>query len=205
METKQTLNYRNNWPKLVNFPIPAKALATSVILIMGIAMFGALGQIVVHDIIPTFFEKKPHGSYKTKVMDNLKLSESGSEERLTGGHGDLFKEFPSKEKANVKAPFYKTQKFVWLLKWTHIHLFGMNMIFIFMGAITIFLDINDRKRTWLAILPFIGVLVDITAMWLKAYVSPSFFWLHLPGGGVFGAVFVIVAFRAIVEMWRSNS
>jgi hypothetical protein len=201
MKTEQKLTYRDNWPKLANFPISAKVLATSVILIMGIA----LGQIVVHDLIPTFFEKKPHGNHKAKVMDNLKSSESESKERLTGGRGDLFEEIPLKEKENVKAPFYKTQKFVWLLKWTHIHLFGMNMIFIFMGAIAIFLNMSDGWRLCLVILPFVGVLVDITAMWLRAYVSPSFFWLHLPGGGVFGTVFVIVAFRAIVEMWRSNS
>jgi hypothetical protein len=170
MKTEQKLTYRDNWPKLANFPISAKVLATSVILIMGIA----------------------------------KSSESGKEERLTGGRGDLFKEFPSKEKANVKEPFYKTQQFVWLLKWTHIHLFGMNMIFIFMGAIAIFLNMSDGWRSCLVILPFVGVLVDISAMWLRAYVSPSFFWLHLPGAGLFGLVFVIVAFRAIVEMWRSN-
>jgi hypothetical protein len=41
------------------------------------------------------------------------------------------------------------------------------------------------KRTWLVVLPFIGVLVDILAMWLKAFVSPAFFWLHVPGGGLF--------------------
>jgi hypothetical protein len=187
MKTEQKLTYRDNWPKLANFPISAKVLATSVILIMGIA-----------------FEKKPHESHKAQAMDNLKSSESGKEERLTGGRGDLFKEFPSKEKANVKEPFYKTQQFVWLLKWTHIHLFGMNMIFIFMGAIAIFLNMSDGWRSCLVILPFVGVLVDISAMWLRAYVSPSFFWLHLPGAGLFGLVFVIVAFRAIVEMWRSN-
>ena len=202
MKTEQTLNYRYNWPKLVNFPISAKVLATVVILIMGIAMFGALGQVVVHDIIPTFFEKMPHREYEAKVMDKFQVSESGKEEKSTGGHGDLFKEFPFKKKADLQVPFNKTQKFLWLLKWTHIHLFGMNMIFIFMGAIAIFLNISDRWRSCLVILPFVGVLVDITAMWLRGYVSPSFFWLHLLGGGLFGTVFVIVAFRTIVEMWR---
>ena len=109
---------------------------------------------------------------------------------------------PDYDKYYSLIEFYKTDQFVWLLKWSHIHLFGMNMIFIFIGTITIFLSINDRIRTWLVILPFIGVLVDITAMWLKAYVSPVFFWLHLPGGGMFGGIFLFVAFRALCEMWR---
>ena len=60
----------------------------------------------------------------------------------------------------------------------------MSMIFIFVGAITIWLDVASSLRTWLVVLPFIGVLVDILAMWLKAFVSPAFFWLHVPGGGV---------------------
>jgi hypothetical protein len=77
----------------------------------------------------------------------------------------------------------------------------MNMIFIFMGTITIFLNISIRARTWLVILPFIGVLVDIAAMWLKGYISPAFFWLHIPGGGLFGIAFAIVSARAFWEMY----
>jgi hypothetical protein len=78
---------------------------------------------------------------------------------------------------------------IWTLKWTHIHLFG------------IWLDAVSALRTWLVVLPFIGVLVDILAMWLKAFVSPVFFWLHVPGGGLFAAVFAYVSLRALWEMW----
>lgn len=66
----------------------------------------------------------------------------------------------------------------------------MNMIFIFTGAITLFLNLGPAARAWLIGLPFAGVLVDIGAMWLKGYVSPHFFWRHLPGGGLFGCIFV---------------
>jgi hypothetical protein len=38
-------------------------------------------------------------------------------------------------------------------------------------------------------------------MWLKGYVSEYFFWLHLPGGGLFTAIFIYVFFRALTEMW----
>ena len=75
-----------------------------------------------------------------------------------------------------------------------------------MGAITLFLDLGIRVRSWLIILPFVGVFIDILAMWLKIYISPVFFWLHIPGGGLFGVVFGIVTFRALLEMWwvRNN-
>jgi hypothetical protein len=78
----------------------------------------------------------------------------------------------------------------------------MNMIFIFMGAITIFLNLSLIARTWLVILPFVGVVLDIATMWLKAFISPVFFWLHIPGGGLFGIVFAIVSVRAFREMWQ---
>ena len=51
-------------------------------------------------------------------------------------------------------------QFVWTLKWTHIHLFDMGMIFIFMGFISLLLDAGTKIRTWLIVLPFVGVLID---------------------------------------------
>ena len=72
------------------------------------------------------------------------------------------------------------------------------------GCHTLFLNISIKKRTWMVILPFIGVLIDISAVWLKGYISPAFFWLHIPGGGLFGAVFAIVAVRAFWEMYGTR-
>jgi hypothetical protein len=77
----------------------------------------------------------------------------------------------------------------------------MSMIFIFVGMVTSFLDLSSKTRTWLIALPFIGILIDIASMWLKGYVSPHFFWLHVPGGGLFGMIFVFVFVRAHYEMW----
>jgi hypothetical protein len=128
---------------------------------------------------------------------------SPGEREATSGRGDLFASAPLEEK--VAEPFYKKEQFVWTLRWTHIHLFGMSMIFIFMGAITLFLDLSLKARTWLIVLPFLGVLVDIAGVWLKGYISPAFFWLHVPGGALFGAILVYVSLRALWEMWYQNS
>ena len=187
------------WPSLAQLPAPAKALVSMVILTMAIAMAGALGQIIVHDIIPTFFSSQPSGHRDTSGnSDRHGLTES---DQTSAGRGDLFSEEPVEAETTAKQSWYQTEQFVWTLKWTHIHLFGMNMIFLFMGAITIFLNISIRARTWLIILPFIGVFVDILAMWLKGYISPAFFWLHIPGGGLFGVAFAIVSGRAFWEMY----
>jgi hypothetical protein len=187
------------WPTLARLPAPAKALVTVVILTMAFALAGALGQIIVHDIIPTFFsgqlsDDRDHS--ETSEQHAPKKSDS-----VPSGRRDLFSEESVQAVTPKKPTLYETEQFVWTLKWTHIHLFGMNMIFIFMGAITIFMNISIKARTWLVILPFIGVLVDITAIWLKGYISPAFFWLHIPGGGLFGIVFVIVSARAFWEMY----
>ncbi|MDX1706957.1 MAG: hypothetical protein R3274_00050 [Desulfobacterales bacterium] len=187
------------WPTLARLPLPAKALVSMVILTMAIAMAGALGQIMVHDIIPTFFSNQPSGHLDATEKSEQHASKENDQSK--SGRGDLFAEESLEAETPKKQTWYMTEQFVWTLKWTHIHLFGMNMIFIFMGAITIFLNISIRARTWLVILPFVGVLIDIAAMWLKGYISPVFFWLHIPGGGLFGLAFAVVSARAFWEMF----
>ena len=200
MSNPEVSPHISGWPKLASMPVPAKALVTMIILTMAIAMFGAFGQIIVHDIIPTFFAEEKMVGHSASEMESVT---SPGEGEATSGRGDLFASAPLEEK--VAKPFYKTEQFVWTLRWTHIHLFGMNMIFIFMGAITLFLDLTAKTRAWLIVLPFVGVLVDIAAVWLKGYISPAFFWLHVPGGALFGTIFVFVAFRALKEIWQPGA
>ena len=194
--------HTNHWPTLAQFPVPAKALISCILLTMMVAMLGALGQIVIHDIIPTFFAESSTMDSAGMAMEAMPDSGSATDVTSPVKRGDLFSDdVPvTKEKAHPM-PFHKTEQFVWTLKWTHIHLFGMNMIFIFMGVIAIFLDVRTRWKTLLVVLPFVGVLIDIATMWLKAFVSPDFFWLHIPGGGLFGFAFFYVSLRAFWEMW----
>lgn len=200
MHTNTRENRSRGWPTLKTFPTPAKALATAIIAVMAIAMTGAMGQIIVHDIVPTFFSGSDSEKSADHAMPAMAENPAGEEEK-TASRGDLLSG-ESIEIQEDKPSFFETEQFVWTLKWTHIHLFGMNMIFIILGAVTIFLDAGPKLRTWLVVLPFVGVLTDIAAMWLKGYVSPAFFWLHIPGGGLFGVVFAYVSIRALIEMWR---
>jgi len=55
-----------------------------------------------------------------------------------------------------------------------------SIIFIFMGGISLLLDAGATFRARLIVLPFVGVFIHIAAVWLKGFVSPAFFWLHLP-------------------------
>ena len=173
MSGNRALSRNQQWPTLAQFPMPAKALVSVVILTMAIAMVGALGQIIVHDIIPTFFSGQPTVNLDKSEKSDQHMSKDS--DQTSSSRGDLFSEESVQAVAPKEKSLYQTEQFVWTLKWTHIHLFGMNMIFIFMGIITLFLDISIRARIWLVILPFIGVLVDISAMWLKGYISTIFF------------------------------
>ncbi len=158
---------------------------------MAVGMAGAMAQIVVHDVIPTFFGSNPG-------PETSELIQTGPE---TDARGDLFENPTAGSAEKAPEPIYKSEQFIWTLKWTHIHLFGMSLIFILTGAVVVFLDIGTGVRAWLIALPFLGVWIDIASMWLKGYISPAFFWLHIPGGGLFGAIFVFVLFRGIYEMW----
>jgi hypothetical protein len=200
LSTKNTADQNRSWPKLKSFPLPAKALVSGVILTMAMAMTGAIGQIIVHDIIPTFFSSSEMYHRGSNSMQEMEETAEGTAD---DSRGDLFAEEPI-ESETEKPSIVHSEQFVWLLKWTHIHLFGMNMIFIFLGAITLFFDLPVRTRTWLIALPFVGVFIDIAAMWLKIYISPVFFWLHIPGGGPFGIIFIYVGFRGLAEMWGSG-
>lgn len=184
----------NQWPNLAQLPLPIKVLASAVLMVMALGMTGAMGQIIVHDIIPTFFSEE--------AAANRHMEKTGM--TSMGAKGDLFSDLADTPVPEKKIPKVDREQFVWLLKWTHIHLFGMNIIFILLGGVTVFLNLDTNLRAWLVALPFIGVIIDIAAMWLKAYVSPVFFWLHLPGGGLFGAVFLFVFVRGMREMWGGD-
>lgn len=173
-----------------SWPLPAKALVTSIVMMMSLGLLFAGGQIIVHDIIPTFFSDQPAMSSGHDQM------EAPASER-----GDLFGGSMVKVE---KPPFHKSDEFIFALKFTHIHIFGMSAIFILMGAIVFFLHLSPRMRTWLIVLPFIGVIVDLAAVWLKIFIHPFFFWLHIPGGVLFGIVFALDTIIILKQLWGGS-
>ena len=178
-------------PRPREWYLPIKILVTLMVVMISLGMLFALGQIVVHDIIPTLGKGMEHTE-----------SRSGGNDGHNESRGDLF---ASAEPVSEKKPFYKIDEFVFALKFTHIHIFSMGAIFILMGAIVVFLDLGVKTKVWLIILPFVGVGIDLASVWLKLFVHPVFFWLHIPGGVLFGMVFAIDTMVAFWQMWAAEN
>ena len=70
-----------------------------------------------------------------------------------------------------------------------------------MGMLVIFLDLGVKARVWLIVLPFLGIVVDLAAVWLRIFVHPAFFWLHFPGGLLFTSVFAADTVLILWQMW----
>lgn len=77
----------------------------------------------------------------------------------------------------------------------------MSAIFILMGILVLFLDVSQRIRIWLIVLPFIGIIIYLESIWLKLFVHPAFFRLNIPGGALFGTVFAADAVLMLLQMW----
>jgi hypothetical protein len=196
---KEISNLSEWGPSLRDWPLTGKVLVTMIIVMMSIGLGVALGQIIVHDIIPTFW-----GDSKYMMTDHGEI-ENDSDLRgdlFSDSPGDLSTDAPVEKKA---VPFYQTDEFTFALKFTHIHIFGMSAIFILMGMGVLFLDLSIKARIWLIVLPFIGIIIDLASVWLKLFVHPSFFWLHIPGGILFGSVFAIAAVLMLWQMWVNPS
>lgn len=177
---------KTGFPVMRTWPAPAKALALCIMAMLGIGMAVAVGQVVIHDIVPTF---SGAGHSPAVETDPAPAAQP---------RGDLFGDLvPVKP---VAKPFFERDEFTFALKFTHIHVFGMSGIFIVVGLLVVFLDRSLRLRTWLIVLPFVGILLDLAGVWLKLFVHPVFFWLHVPGGLMFGTVFLIVAVLVAKEL-----
>ena len=85
MSNSQVSSGTKRWPTLAQYPMPAKALVSMIILTMAFAMVGALGQIIVHDIIPTFFSNQPSGHLDTSEKSEQHASMENDQAAIRQG------------------------------------------------------------------------------------------------------------------------
>ena len=91
--------------------------------------------------------------------------------------------------------------FASLTRVSHIHLFGISFIFMFVGLIFSFAETSTNWYKCIAIgMPYTFLVVDILSWWLTK-LHPIFAWLVMFAGGGMGVAFIFMWSVSILEMW----
>lgn len=87
-----------------------------------------------------------------------------------------------------------------LVKVSHIHLFGVSIMFYLLGRIFILSEMPAWLKRTIVAIPFIAIVMDIGSWWLTRYAN-IFSYTVLIGGGLTGVSFAIQAFTSLYQMW----
>ena len=88
-----------------------------------------------------------------------------------------------------------------LTRGSHIHLFGISFIFMFVGIIFSFSETTNMKFKCIAVgMPYIFLVTDILSWWLTKY-YPMFAWLVVFAGMGMAVSFIFMWVTSILEMW----
>ncbi len=108
---------------------------------------------------------------------------------------------------NVKALTHEDEgaTFSSLTRVSHIHLFGISFIFMFVGIIFSFSTTASSKYKSIAIgMPYVFLVVDILSWWLTK-LSPMFASLVMLAGTGMGLSFAFMWIVSLKEMWFINN
>jgi hypothetical protein len=88
-----------------------------------------------------------------------------------------------------------------LTRVSHVHLFGISFIFMFVGLIFSFSETTPTHYKCIAIgMPYVFLVMDILSWWLTK-VNPLFAWLVILAGMGMGVSFIYMWFFSMLEMW----
>ena len=87
-----------------------------------------------------------------------------------------------------------------LTRVSHIHLFGIGFIFLFVGWIFAMAEFNDRWKLILIATPFVFLIADILSWWLTKF-WPSFAWLTMIGGFGYSVASTVMIMTCLAQMW----
>jgi hypothetical protein len=88
-----------------------------------------------------------------------------------------------------------------LTRGSHIHMFGIGFIFMFVGIIFSFSETTSVKFKCIAVgMPYAFLIADILSWWLTKF-FPMFAWLVILAGMGMGVSFIFMWVTSIMEMW----
>ncbi|MFQ5428236.1 MAG: hypothetical protein ACE5EZ_04560 [Thermodesulfobacteriota bacterium] len=88
-----------------------------------------------------------------------------------------------------------------LVRVSHIHLFGMAMMFYLLGRIFVLAEMSVWLKRTIVIIPFAAILIDIASWWFTKFTSPVFAYTVMAGGAAFGFTFVVQSLVSFYQMW----
>ncbi len=92
-----------------------------------------------------------------------------------------------------------------LIRVSHIHLFGISFIFMFVGLIFSFAETTTTQYKCIAIgMPYVFLIADILSWWLTK-IHPMFAWLVILAGMGMAVSFIFMWATSILEMWFFKS
>jgi hypothetical protein len=87
-----------------------------------------------------------------------------------------------------------------LARVSHIHMFGISIIFLLTGGIFALSEISTKWRMLIIVLPYFAIWADIGAWWITKY-EPIFAYVVLFGGGLMGVALAAQILISLWEMW----
>ena len=87
-----------------------------------------------------------------------------------------------------------------LARLSHIHLFGISLIFLLTGAIFSLGRMDGIAKLSILVLPYVAIWADVGSWWLTKF-DPVFAYVVLTGGAVMGICLALQIFIPLWEMW----
>jgi hypothetical protein len=88
-----------------------------------------------------------------------------------------------------------------LARVSHIHLFGISIIFLLTGAIFSLSETPIWFRVIIVVIPYLAILMDIGSWWATKYFDPVFAYVVLMGGAFMGAAMACQILVSLWDMW----
>lgn len=115
--------------------------------------------------------------------------------------GMLVPDFTKFENIAQRAKTDTGASFSSLARVSHIHLFGISFIFMFVGLIfSLAAGVPKYLKAGVIIMPYIFLILDISSWWLTK-LNPVFAWLVIIGGGAMALSFAFMWIVSMYEMW----
>ena len=118
-----------------------------------------------------------------------------------GAAGIPIPDFTLFENVAARARIAPGARFSSLARASHIHLFGIAFIFMFVGLIfSLATGVPKYLKATVIVMPYVFLVLDITSWWLTK-LNPNYAWLVFIGGSMMALSFVFMWFISMYEMW----